>query len=47
MSRRSLASVCLALVAAFVFAACADCNHCIKDPPCPKEKCGCDAPAAK
>ena len=45
MSRRFLASVALALVASFVLSACADCNHCIKEPPC-KPTCGCDAPAA-
>ena len=34
MSRRSLASVALALVASFALSACADCGNCIKQPPC-------------
>ena len=43
MSRRSLASLCLAFVAAALLSACADCNHCIKDPPC-KPDCGSGTP---
>ena len=39
--RKFLFLLVLGLVAT-VLSACADCNHCIKDPPCkPKPACGC------